>query len=189
MNAQQFAEQMKELIQGIKDKGTAAIYCDNLITYFDEVQNSPPEKSSEVELERYKAELQLAIEQNKNYHVAQLELFRSVISLGQNAIRTSFLMNGGASVALLAFIGHLAAIKPACIGVFASSLIPFLIGVLVMTMTSGFTYLSQWLYSSEKQKIQKAGFGVNVLCIIMGLSSYVFFIWGMIRAYHAFLSF
>ena len=189
MSAQQFAEQLKETIQGIKDSGTAAIYCENLIAYLDDVSKSPSATPTEVELEKYKADLQLHIEQNKNYHASQLEMFRSVIASGQNAIRTSFLMNGGASVALLAFIGHLAEIKPEHVASFANVLLPFVLGVLAMTITSGFTYLSQWLYDSPSDKAQKWGFGLNIACIVLGISSYVFFMWGMCRAYFAFVQF
>jgi hypothetical protein len=189
MSAQKFAAQLKETIQSIKENGTAAIYCDNLIAYLDDVAKSPSQTPTEVELEKYKSDLQLHIEQNKNYHSSQLEMFRSVITSGQNAIRMSILMNGGASVALLAFIGHLAQIKPDKIVVFSGALMPFVIGVLAMTMTSGLTYLSQWLYGSVNTSAQKWGFKINIACIVLGLSSYAFFIWGMYRAFHAFTNF
>lgn len=189
MTAQEFASQLKETIQGIKNNGTATIYCDNLIAYLDEVSKSPSQSPTEVELERYKADLQLHIEQNKNCHASQLEMFKSVISPGQNAMRSSFLMNGGAAVALLAFIGHLAAIKPQSVALFAAVLMPFVLGVLAMTMTSGFTYLSQWLYGSPNTKAQKWGFKLNIACITFGIFSYSFFMWGMCRAYFAFTQF
>ena len=189
MSAQQFAEKLKETIQGIKESGTAAIYCDNLIAYLEDVAKSPSQSPTEAELEKYKADLQLHIEQNKNYHTSHLEMFRSVITSGQNAIRSSFLMNGGASVALLAFIGHLAAIKPESVVLFAGVLMPFVFGVLAMTLTSGFTYLSQWLYDSPDVGAQKWGFRLNVACIALGISSYGFFMWGMWSAYCAFAKF
>lgn len=189
MSTQKFASELKETIQEIKNNGTAAIYCDNLIAYLDEVSKSPSQKPTEIELERYKADLQLHIEKNKNYHSSKLEMFKSVISSGQNAMRSSFLMNGGAAVALLAFISHLAEIKPDTVAVFAAVLLPFVLGVLAMTMTSGFTYLSQWLYDSPNIKAQKWGFKINIVCIALGISSYVFFMWGMCRAYFAFTQF
>jgi hypothetical protein len=189
MSAQQFAAQLKETIQGIKENGTAAIYCDNLIAYLDDVAKSPSQPPTEVDLENYKADLQLHIEQNKNYHASKLEMFRSVITAGQNAIRSSLLMNGGASVALLAFIGHLAQIKPDKVVVFSGALMPFVLGVLAMTITSGCTYLSQWLYDSANAPAQKWGFRLNLVCIVLGISSYAFFIWGMWRAFCAFNNF
>jgi len=76
-------------------------------------------------------------------------MFRSAITAGQSAIKSSFLLNGGAAVALLAFIGHLATIDKSYVATFASSLLPFAYGALAISITSGFTYLSQWLYASE----------------------------------------
>lgn len=186
MSAQEFAVQLKDTIQGIKDNGTAAIYCDNLIAYLDEISKSPSTSLSEAELERYKADLQLHIEQNKSHHASQLEMFRSIILAGQNAMRSSFLLNGGASVALLAFIGHLAKFSPDKVIGFVNALIPFTLGVLAITVTSGFTYLSQWLYDSESIKVQRFGFALNITNIILGLSSYALFIWGIWCAYSSF---
>ncbi len=189
MTMQKFAKQLKDTIQEIKNNGTAAIYCDNLISYLDEVSKSSSQNLTEIDLEKYKADLQIHIEQNKSYHASQLEMFKSVITFGQNAMRSSFLMNGGAAVALLAFIGHLAVLKPENVASFAAALMPFVFGVLAMTMTSGFTYLSQWLYASENKKSQKWGFGFNIVCIALGISSYGFFMWGMCRASFAFTQF
>ena len=175
---------MKALIEDIKSKGTAAIYCDNLIAYLHEVENSPEAEPTAIEIEHHKAELQRSIEANKHVHEAQLEMFRSVITAGQNAIKSSFLLNGGASIALLAFIGHLAEFKPEKITDFASCMLPFAFGVLAIAMTSGFTYLSQWFYASSNPISRKFGFGVNVLCITLGIGSYFLFVWGLLSTYH-----
>ena len=189
MSAKEFAAQLKETIKGIKANGTAAIYCDNLIAYLDEVVNSPSPVVTEAELETYKAELQVWVEQNKGSHLSKLEMFRSVIVAGQNAIRSSFLLNGGAAVAMLAFIGKLTDSQQDKIPEFAQSLSIFVIGVLVITMTSGFTYISQWFYDGDKAWKIKTGFWLNIVAIVFGLSSYGIFIWGMYSAYQSFISF
>ncbi|MDQ7073427.1 MAG: hypothetical protein Q9N32_08265 [Gammaproteobacteria bacterium] len=110
-------------------------------------------------------------------------MFRSVITAGQSAIKSSFLLNGSAAVALLAFIGHLATIDKSYVAFFAPSLLPFAYGVLVIAVTSGFTYLSQWLYASEHKSAVTAGFVFNIICIVLGLSSYGFFLWGLFSTY------
>jgi len=180
---------MKATIEEIKAKGTAAIHCDNLISYLDEVQKSPEPEPSPIDLERYKADLQNWIETNKSKHEGRLEMFRSVITSGQAAIKTSFLLNGGAAVAMLAFIGHLAQFKAEKVSTFASCLLPFAYGVLAIAVTSGFTYLSQWLYASTRPWARKVGFAFNVLCILLGLLSYGFFVWGLLDAYHSFITY
>ena len=122
MSVKAFAAQLKETIEDVRASGTAAIYCDNLITYQEEVINSPSAVVTEAELEKYKAELQVWIEQSKGSHLSKLEMFRSVIQAGQNAIRSSFLLNGGATVAMLAFIGKLTDSQQDKIPQFAQSL-------------------------------------------------------------------
>lgn len=67
MSAKEFAAQLKTTIEEIKAKGTAAIYCDNLIAYLDEVVKNPSPVASSAELEKFKADLQVWIEQNKAF--------------------------------------------------------------------------------------------------------------------------
>ncbi|MCE5194928.1 MAG: hypothetical protein LLF28_05650 [Nitrospiraceae bacterium] len=189
VSAKEFAAQLKKTIEEIKAKGTATINCDNLIAYLDEAIKSPSPVVSPAKLEKYKAELQGWVEQNKAAHESGLEMFRSVIQSGQNAIRSSFLLNGGAAVAMLAFIGKLTENQAAKIPAFAPSLTIFVIGVLAITVTSGITYLCQWFYAGNQQWKVKTGFWLNIAAIVLGLSSYGIFIWGMCEAYAAFINF
>lgn len=189
MSTKQFAKQMRESIEGIKANGTAAIYCEHLIAYLEEVEASPTPDLSVVEIEQLRADLQNRVEANKYEHESGLEMFRSVIAAGQSAIKSSFLLNGGAAVTLLAFLGHLAAVSPAKVSGFAACLLPFSFGVLAMAVVSGFTYLSQWLYASAHLKARKAGFVFNMLCIVLGLSSYGFFGWGLFETYCRFAAY
>ncbi len=185
MSAKSFATQMRLLIEDIKSKGTAAIYCDNLISYLKEVENSPEVELTLAELERYKADLQNWIESNKYQHERDIEMFRSVITAGQSAIKSSFLLNGGAAIATLAFIGHLVQFNLEKVAVFSACLLPFTYGVLAVAVTSGLTYLSEWFYASSNQKVIEwdIGFKLNIACIVLALSSYGFFVWGMCLSY------
>lgn len=189
MSAKQFAAEMKAAIADIKAKGATAVPCDNLIAYLDQVQRSPESDPPQVEMDRFKANLQNWIELNKQVHEGQLEMFRSVITSGQGAIKSSLLLNGGAAVAMLAFIGHLAQFTVAKVPVFAACLVPFAYGVLSIAVTSGATYLSQWFYASAWPRHQRVGFCLNILCIVFGLASYALFIWGLFRTYRAFVTF
>lgn len=186
MSTQHFATQMRELIEDVKSKGTAAIYCDNLIAYLKEVEKSPGTEPTPIEMERFKADLQGWIESQKFQNESNLEMFRTVIASGQSAIKSSFLLNGGAAVALLAFIGHLAQFKPLAVPTFGACMLPFTLGVLAIAMTSGFTYLSQWLYASPRVSVRTSGFVFNIICIVLGLSSYVLFAWGLYATLSAF---
>lgn len=189
MSVKRFAAQLRELIEDIKSKGNKTINCDDLIVYLTEIENSPELEPTSVEIERFKADLQNQVEANKRQHEQQLEMFRSVISAGQSAIKTSFLLNGGAAIALLAFIGHLAQFAPLRVASFAACLLPFSLGVLLIAVTSGFTYLSQWLYTSLYPVARRTGFVFNVICIFLGLGSYGLFAWGLLSTYCEFLSY
>lgn len=183
MTTKSFATELKNTIRSIRnEQAVTEIKCDNLIAYLEEVINSPNEEIDSTQMEKYKAELQLWIKQNE---AAQ----SSVILAGQNALKTAFLMNGGATVAILAFLGKLSDQHQDKIAIFSSSLIVFVIGVLAITVASGVTYLSQWFYGYSESWKKKTGFRLNILAIILGLASYCLFIWGAIRAYKAFIGF
>lgn len=189
MDFKKFVGQFKETVVGIQAKGTDSIPCDTLITYLEEIEKAPDAEPTALQLERNRADLQRWIDSHNHSHERDLEMFRSVISSGQSAIKTTFLLNGGASLAMLAFIGHLAQFNPSKVPEFAACLVPFAYGVLAVALTSGFTYLSQWLYASHLEPARKVGFAFNVLCILIGVSSYGLFAWGMFRAYCSFVTY
>lgn len=185
MSAKSFAAQMRVIIEDIQSNGRKTIDCDILINYLREVESSPDLELTPANLEKYKADLQNWIESNKYQHESDIEMFRSVISAGQNAIKSSFLLNGGAAIATLAFIGHLVEFNLEKVAVFSACLLPFTYGVLVVAILSGFTYLSQWFYASSNQKVfdWDIGFKLNIICILLAISSYGFFVWGMCLTY------
>lgn len=188
MNSNEFALELNKTIKQLKAEGVDSIDTEKLIAYLDDAEGNL-ESQSESNIELYKANLQQWLEEHKNANAHSVEMFRSVISAGQNALRTSFLMNGGASVATLAFIGHLATTSPEKVTLFSTSLAFFVLGVLVSAITSGVTYLSQWLYASDSKKAEKAGFVLNVAAIVLGIGSYVIFAFGINEAHSVFSNF
>jgi len=155
-----FPQQLKEAIEELKDSGKESVPCDGLISYLDKVLDSPSDELTASEFEQHKAWLQAWVETNKAVHASELEMFRSVIASGQNALRSAFLLNGGAAVAVLAFLGKLADQHQDRIAQFAGSLILFVVGVLSVTMATGATYLSQWFYNNEPGWKLKTGSAV-----------------------------
>lgn len=188
MDAKEFAAQLRNIITDLKDQGTAAIYSDNLITYLNNVIESNLPDPSPADLEQYKARLRLQTEEYRARVETDREVFKAVIQAGQNALRTGFLLNGGASVALLAVIGKFMTVEESVqfVPSLANSLILFVIGTFLIAFSSAVTYLSQWIYGGNADSNYKVGFGLNIVAILIGLSSFGFFLWGMIRAYHVF---
>jgi len=190
MSTKNFATELRDIIRSLRDeKGISELKCDNLIAYLEEVINSPDEEIPPAQMEKYKAELQVWVKQNEAIQTHNIEMFRSVILAGQNALKTAFLMNGGATVALLAFLGKLSDWHQDKIAVFSSALIIFVTGILFVTVASGTTYLSQWFYAYSKPWSRKTGHVFNILSIVLSITSYGLFIYGSILAYEAFLRF
>lgn len=188
MEASKFAKELQQTIEQLKADGIDEIKSENLIKYLsDAAKDLGSDNAMDIEL--YKAKLQKWVEEHKGSHARSVEMFRSVITAGQNALRTSFLMNGGSSVAMLAFIGHLATHSPSKVHLFAYSLAIFVTGVLVSVVASGTTYLSQWFYAGNKTWQEKTGFVLNIVAIILGIGSYVVFAYGISKAYDIFSTF
>lgn len=188
MNVREFATQLRQAVSDLKAQGSEAINSDSLITYLDNVIAADPSEPSASELEQYKAKLNLQAEEYRARVETDKELFKSVIQAGQNAIRTGFLLNGGASVALLAVIGKFMTVPDSLdyVPPLANSLVMFVTGTFLIAFCSAVTYLSQYAVVGDKGWHQTTGLALNVLAILLGLSSFGCFIWGMIRAYHVF---
>jgi hypothetical protein len=80
-----------------------------------------------------------------------MESVRRANESGAEAIKAGTLINGGAAVAMLAFIGHLAAIqaRPAVIVAFAKPLRLFVLGTLLGVVASGVTYFAQSFFTAS----------------------------------------
>lgn len=190
MSAKTLAQNLRDEVVNLRDEHeVGAIKCDDLVAYLDRVLNSPDGEVDPVRMEQIRAQLQSSVEDRKAVQASNLEMFRSVITAGQNALRTALLMNGGATVALLAFLGKLTTENPGELAVFSATLMIFTIGVFLAGLSSGFTYLSQWFYTSDKSWCLMIGWILNIVCIILGLAAYGIFIWGAIDAYFGFQDF
>ena len=173
MNAKEFATKMKDGVEKAKSRGVTAIPCENIIAYLDEILKAS--ESSSVDFELYKQE-------ERFQHESNLEMFRSVISSGLGAIKSAFILNGAAAVALLAFIGHLIQLSGDKIPDFSFCLLLFSIGALAAALTSGFAYLCQKCYSNYS----KWGPRLNNFCIVLVFGSYLFFALGLFFTWYAF---
>lgn len=189
MRAVDFALELKGTVEKLKSDGVNEIKSENLIQYLAKASKDLASEES-MDAELHKANLQKWIEDVKCAHAHSIEMFKSVITAGQNALRTSFLMNGGASVATLAFIGHIATSDaPSRVQLFVPSLTMFGFGVLIAALASGGTYLSQWFYASERSWAVRIGFWLNIGTIILGIAAYVVFGFGVMNAANVFLAF
>lgn len=135
------------------------------------------------------------IEGDKMKNTCDIEMFKSVLEAGQSAIKYSFLLNGGASVAMLAFISALfTSTKTEIIPYIANSLASFSLGTLLVAIAAGTRYLGQLRYQHEVSTQAEAptqgklGHIINFITIALVFFSYCCFFWGMYVAYETFAS-
>jgi len=131
----------------------------------------------DLKCEQYKAECDLKREQYKAECDSNLEeyklKFQATVQSGQAALKSAFLINGGAAIALLAFIGNVWTKTQANVNGLGFPLLLYVFGVLFPAVASGLTYLSQYQYGKSvkdddyfarsARKINWAGIGFVIL--------------------------
>ena len=179
---------IKNALHDLKKQGVEQISIDGVIDYLSQLEATRQHllELTPAELEHYKAQLAMWVENQKHSFRISTEGFKSVILSGQNALRSALLINGGASIALLAYIGKLNVEASTQLAALAFPLLIFVIGVLLAAINSGITYLSQWFYFGGNLWKQKIGFYLNIINIVLGIASYSLFATGMFYAYQFF---
>ena len=100
MSTKKTLEEILKTIIDLENKGQKTVPVSNLKNYIASFDGDNIDSNArhifESELERWKANNAIGI-----------EMFKSVIEAGLNALKSAMIINGGASVALLAFMGAL----------------------------------------------------------------------------------
>lgn len=156
MNPKEIIETIKADVNSAKKQGASAIETERLIQYLDALSNQASKAgkslAKDAELERIRAHYANNLAHYNWLREQDIELFKSVVTSGQNTLRASMLLHGGAAIALLAFIGHLVTNPSTKILVnqFAPIMTCFLIGVLNVVVCHGITYVTQYCYHHKK---------------------------------------
>ncbi|MBV1898641.1 MAG: hypothetical protein KUG63_04625 [Cycloclasticus sp.] len=187
MKAIEVITEIREALSQTKEQGHSTVSIDameNYLMLFDkDVENDTYYKSlnHEAELAKFKAENDRNIAHANNETAHSLEMFKSVITAGQSALKASMLINGGAAAALLAFTGKIwkSPTTEVVANSLTSSIFIFCLGVLCAALATGTTYLSQLAFSSDSPKL---GHSINAFNILIVLSSFVLFGFGAFRA-------
>lgn len=150
-----------------------------LRTYMNELKT---QNISNLKISDFEAHIDLAekyacqcYDRHKMEHESKLEMFKSVISSGANAIKAAMLINGGGAVALLAFAGKVSENKNNYVDInfLSTALFFFCLGVLMSAVASGTTYFAQKLYTAYGNT--KPGHVVTSITVILILASYYSF--------------
>ncbi|MBV4492222.1 hypothetical protein [Pseudomonas oryzicola] len=175
--------------------GLSEVSLDSLSKLIDIIeadnQNSPDgvDRSQEA-LERFKSILGDWQNNNQRDHETRLEMLRATISTSHLAIKSALLINGGAAVAFLAFLGTAwsrfpsAAVKE----LFAGSLGYFIGGVMLTGIGAGLAYICQAAFGGELGKYgDKIAEPLRWLATLLVLGSFVLFYLGCSAAIKAFV--
>jgi len=187
MKASDVLKEIREALAPVKEQGQSTFSIDameNYLKLFDkDVENDTYYKSQdhEARLAQFKAENDRNIAYANNETAHSVEMFKSVISAGQSALKSSMVINGGAAAALLAFTGKIweTSTSELVANSLTSSIFIFCLGVLCAALATGTTYLSQLSFANGWLKL---GHSINTFNIIVVLSSYGAFCLGAFKA-------
>jgi hypothetical protein len=112
-----------------------------------------------------------------------IEMFRSVLEAGKEAKKSAMIINAGACVATLAFLGNLLPKSATLIQDFPDALLSFAAGVLFVAISNGLAYPCQHYYRYGPRWLGNA---VNSCAIGLVVVSYFCFARGCWIAYAAF---
>lgn len=175
MNAKQTIDAVRHQLSLLKEQGTSQVNIDGLDAYLKDlgaaIENS-------VSIDQINIDFQK--QQNEFNHQSGQELFKSVISSGQAALKTSILVGGGSAAALLAFASSAwRSLKPEGLDSLALGVALLSFGVLCSAIATGLNYIGQFFYHSafykEGNSHQRAGNVANISSNILVLVAYILY--------------
>lgn len=173
MNAKAAIDTVRTALKSTEDD---LISAKRLLRFLDELETLA---DGSLEAERRVQEFKLA-EYGANVQ-SNLEMFKSVIEAGKEALNALILIGGGAIVGLLSLLGSKT--DPALGRGMVSPLLLFGAAVLLGAMGHAFRYLCQVAYSGEWVK---TGTGLTIITASLVVGGYCCFAWAAVGAAQAF---
>lgn len=157
---------LRQDIVYLKEQKQTEVNIDVLLNHIDLLSEESKQHINESSLQK-----DLAIESLKHKSTASIEMFKSVIQSGQNAMKTALLINAGAAVSMLTFLTKVMTDKNTALAEkLNNSLALFVLGVLLAAFSTGTNYFTQSAYSDFRT--QKWGKRANYLSILLVMASY-----------------
>lgn len=165
MEAKELVKNIRLALTKLEETGQQTVSAPALREYLDKVESNA---TLSIELQKLQHESNLA--HYKATSDLALEMFRSVLGFAQHALKTIILVNGGAAVAVLAFIGNIWT-KLQGINV-AEALITseawFAGGVLLGAVATGTSYFAQYFYERKTFDRWAIGFHMATVALVVG---------------------
>lgn len=185
MEAKESIEQIKSALASLP-KEQDVVKISALISYLDQLAQNAPIALQDRELKHLSD-----LEAYKATVAGRLELFRATIATAQTALKTSLLVNGGACISMLAFMGNIfsrvdrtAIAQLNLLHRLSLVLFSFSIGVALGALATATTYLAQSYFHYHREK---AGQIFRWISIGLVFASYLAFGRGIFLASNAFL--
>jgi hypothetical protein len=165
----------------VKSDGASQVEIDKLELYLDQLL-----VDATTSLEQRRMQHQSDLAQYSGTLAIQVENFKAMISAGKEAINSSIIINGGAVIALMSFMGNAVGKSGArYIPLLSSRLLFFGTGVFCGGLSFGLRYVAQFLYSKpSRKKLIMFGHCVNGLVWIATSSALLCFVLGVLVSYH-----
>lgn len=183
-----FIDMIKAEVETLQAQGHQAVVISGLLSYLESLKKleKEPNALDALGVEKFRALNQANLSGIEKMHESRLEMFRSLILSGQAAMKATLLINGGAAVSLLAFVGHMiASAKPTVVPRLAFPLTCFVAAVLCGAISFGLTYVT--LSSIGVNKIPRSNKS-NAFAIAFVIASYALFGLGSYFSYRVFRS-
>jgi len=194
MDAKELLEYIREDEKILKEQNTEVIHTKNFFSWVREleglVESSKSQEWTDAQKEEYRATHQSNLAEYNVLWERSREMFRASVGYGQAALKSVILINGAASVALLAFIGNILPngnTEPRILIGLSNSLLAFVIGVLLSAVAVGFTYISQSFFGLGDKWGARMGHIFNGFIISLVIIAYYLFLDGALEAYNSFL--
>lgn len=179
---QKILDDLRELVEGSRRSNQMLIPLPILEAYLNEATHNQANAYANYQHDMKVFEIQAPLE-----NARQLEMFKATLETGQTAIKSLTLINGGACLAMLTFIGSLATKEVTTETIQLETLLPALMIFAGGVGAAGFTSASRYFSQDWYNRNDKVGDIFKWIGIAAGLSSLLLFFVGCYSAGEALL--
>ncbi len=171
MDAIQVIEQIKKAVSARQSKGDEAVDLGVLTAFLDQLQHDAGTDAAN------------ALQQREHEHQWGVEMVRSGIDAGGQALKTCLLISGGSAAALLAFAGSAwSALTPAGLEMLGTILTRLAIALLLTGCATSLTYLCQYFFAERLSWHKQAGDIAQWFASGLVVAAYGFVGWAFLNA-------
>lgn len=194
MKATEALQQFKNAIEDVEKAGQSTVPTSNLKAYIDTLAMDAmrQEQGLVASTDQQRAH---ALEVWKTQVSMSAEMLKATVEAGQTALKSAILINGGAAVAMLAFVGNVVTksdLRPGAplLSHMGAALIVFVLGTGSAGTSTAFRYLSQHCYGETSHANTKSlwkiwGDRAAIVSILLGVASFAAFFAGGWIAFRA----